>query len=215
MLRCNKAGAVRVHRMPIRLRRRRRRIQSRTRTMTTLIGSRRNGRSSDRSSKPGSSIQKPSTGRNPNRPHATSKRPTGIRSHRADGLRNQRRARPARTGSSRCQRSRWRSSRRLCLSTMSVRCHDGGCPHMNGCGLGWAVLLGCLAGATGDSCPPEGQRKPALTFASIAAPGQSCLSPSVLNATGAVSRCACKSGASGSTYNNPVTISPRAWAACR
>lgn len=59
------------------------------------------------------------------------------------------------------------------------------------------------------------QRKPALIFASVAAPGQSCLSPSVLNATGAVSRCACRSGAPGSTYNNPVTISPRAWAACR
>lgn len=59
------------------------------------------------------------------------------------------------------------------------------------------------------------QRRPALIFASVAAPGQSCLSPRVLNATGAVSRCACRSGASGSTYNKPVTISPRAWQAWR
>ena len=63
--------------------------------------------------------------------------------------------------------------------------------------------------------PLPDQRRPALIFASVAAPGQSCLSPSVLNATGAVSRCACRSGASGSTYSNPVTISPRAWQAWR
>ncbi|SRR6185312_6157705 len=59
------------------------------------------------------------------------------------------------------------------------------------------------------------QRRPALILASVAAPGQSCLSPKVLNGTGAVSRCACRSGASGSTYNKPVTISPRAWQAWR
>ncbi len=63
---------------------------------------------------------------------------------------------------------------------------------------------------------PQGvQRRPALIFASLAAPGQSSPSPSVLNATAAVSRCACRSGASGSTYSRPVTISPRAWQACR
>jgi len=78
-----------------------------------------------------------------------------------------------------------------------------------------ATMPRTVAAPPREFMPCRVQRRPALIFASVAAPGQSSLSPSVLNATGAVSRCACKSGASGSTYNNPVTISPRAWQACR
>jgi uncharacterized protein (DUF1499 family) len=59
------------------------------------------------------------------------------------------------------------------------------------------------------------QRNAALIASSVAEPGQSSRSPKVLKATAVVSRCACRSAASGSTYSNPVTISPRALQACR
>lgn len=63
--------------------------------------------------------------------------------------------------------------------------------------------------------PAHDQRSPALIFSSTAEPGQSSRSPRLLNATGAVPRCACRSGASGSTYSKPVTSSPRAAHSCK
>lgn len=66
------------------------------------------------------------------------------------------------------------------------------------------------ATAAGDPQPQRRQRRLALIFASAAPPGHSARSSRALNGTAAVSRCACRSGAAGSTYSNPVTISPHA-----
>src|SRR3984957_1249926 len=58
-------------------------------------------------------------------------------------------------------------------------------------------------------------RRLALILSSAAEPGHSAFSPSVLSGVSTVSRWACRSWASGSTYNSPVTIWPLAACFCR